>query len=51
MLQSLARNTLSIIKIRANTLKEFGGAKQIEKDKEEKNVEYTGIKSSLTTLQ
>src|SRR5437588_1890779 len=50
-LQLLARNTSSITKTKASTPKESGGVKQMKKDKEEKNVEYTGTKSLLMTSQ
>ena len=50
-LQSSARNTSNITKTRTSTPKESDGAKQMKKDKEEKNVEYTGMKSLLTTSQ
>ena len=41
---------MSIMKKRASTPKESGEVKQIEKDKVEKNVEYTETKSLLITL-
>ena len=37
------------MKTRASTLKEFSEVKRIEKNKGEKNVKYTGMKSPLMT--